>query len=197
MLYRRRSARAGHHTSPSPGRTAGGLPAAPAPTVGGKGRALRSATDGAGRRPGRRGGKARPRSWAVRLTSAPGLRSQSRQDSSQLRSGDPHTLQPLRHLHSCCYSCSDFATAARSQETTTDGQEARAHPLPPFAPPLFSSPPQTTVAVLGGKALNARSREAVPERESGALVAGAARAQKCSREKVLRRRWRQGYREVR
>ena len=75
----------------------------------------------------------------MRLTSAPGLRSQSGQDPSQLRRGDSDTLQPFRHLRRCCNSCSYSATAARSQETTTDERCARSppsHPLPrPLRPP--------------------------------------------------------------
>lgn len=77
----------------------------------------------------------------MRLTSAPGLRSQSGQDSSQLRRGDPDTLQPLRHLRGCCYSCSYSATAARSQETTTDWRRARSPTSHPFPRPLPSSSP--------------------------------------------------------
>lgn len=142
-----KGARAGEARTPHrpPGWCGGqGTALGPRPHCWGKGRGLRCAADRAGRRQrrrGRRGGQAQPRSWAVRLTSGPGLRSQSSQDPSQLRRRDPDTLQPLRHLRGCCYSCSHSATAARSQETTTDGRCARlptSHPCPRPLPP--SSP---------------------------------------------------------
>lgn len=158
----------------------GGPPSGPRPHCWGKGRGLRSARDRAGRRQrrrGRRGGQARPRSWAVRLTSAPGLRSQSGQDPSQLRRGDPDALQPFRHLRRCCNSCSDAATAARSQETTADGRRARSPTSHLFPRPLPSSspPPRTTVAALGGKALNGRSAAGERKRPNAGLGVGGGR----------------------
>lgn len=130
-----------------------GRPARPAlgprPHCWGKGRGLRSAADRAGRRQrrgGRRGGQARPSSWAARLTSAPGLWSQSGQDPSQLRRGDPDTLQPLRHLRGCCYSCSYSASAARAARKPRRPGGARAlspssHPFPRPLPLSSRSPP--------------------------------------------------------
>lgn len=119
----------------------------------GEGAGAASATDGAGRRQrrGRRGGQARPSSWAAQLTSAPGLRSQSGQDPSQLGRGDPHTLQPLRHLRGGCSQLLRLRHR-RAQPGNHDGRAARAHPLPPFSPPPPVALPQTTVAALGAKA---------------------------------------------
>lgn len=121
---------------------------------GGGGAEARSAAYGAGRRQrgGRRGGQARPSSWAAQLTSAPGLRSQSGQDPSQLGRGDPHTLQPLRHLRGGCYSCCDSATAARSQETTTDGRRGALTHSHPFPRPLLS-PSQNDGGRTGSKSI--------------------------------------------
>ena len=118
----------------------------PRPQRWGKGRGLRSTADRAGRRQrrrGRRGGQAQPSSWAARLTSAPGLWGQSGQYPSQLRRGDPDTLQPLRHLRGCCYSCSYSASAARAarKPRRPGGARARSPTSHPFPLPVPLSSP--------------------------------------------------------
>lgn len=140
-----------------------GAVAGPGRTVG-EGAGAPRAGDRAGRRQrrGRRGGQAQPSSWAAQLTSAPGLRSQSGQDPSQFRRGDPHTLQPLRHLRGGCYSCGDSTTAARSQETTTDGRRALTHSHP-FPRPLLPALPKRRWPHWEQKH-SARSTRPLPER---------------------------------
>lgn len=109
----------------------------------GKGRGLRAPRTGRGGGRGEGGGAGRPGPAAGRRNS-PLLPACGARVARIPRSSDAEIRtrsNPSAIFAAAAYSCCDSATAARSQETTTDGRRALTHSHP-FPRPLLSPSPK-------------------------------------------------------
>lgn len=145
------------------GRAARGPPAAPAPTVGGRGGGSRAPRTGrGGGRGGEGGGAGRPGPGAGRRDS-PLLPACGAKVARIPRSSDAE-------IRTRSNPSAIFAAAATAAATPPPPRAARKprrtggarSPTPTFFPAPSRLPSPTTVAALGGKTLNARSKGAVP-----------------------------------